>query len=126
MSECKTKAIQTNLDTFGYNQTYTGIVQAYSGIFRTPCYLDIFKTVVCPEPWHIQNHKHIQIRGIFTTLVHLEPRYIQKAGICKIWGIFRTLSYIYDEALIIFTAKIIFSNYNYFRKAFRIEIFILR
>ena len=38
------------LGTFRHNQTYPGIIQAYSGIFRTQCYPDIFKTVVCPEP----------------------------------------------------------------------------
>ena len=34
---------------FRHNQTYPGIIQAYSGIFRTLCYPDIFKTVVYPE-----------------------------------------------------------------------------
>ena len=34
MSECKAKAIQTNLGTFRHNQTYPEIIQAYSGIFR--------------------------------------------------------------------------------------------
>ena len=126
MGECKTKAIQTNLGTFMHNQTNPGIIQTHSGIFRTLCYLDIFKTVVCPEPWHIQNQKHIQNPGIFTTLVHSEPHYIQNAGIFKIWGIFRTLSYIYDEALTIFKAIIIFTNYNYFGKACRVEINVLR
>ena len=69
--------------------------------------------------WHIQNQKNIQNPGIFTTLLYSnsEPRYIQNASIFKIWGIFRTLPYIYDEALIIFMAIIIFANYNYFRKA---------
>ena len=50
MGECKTKAIQTNLGTFRHNQTYPGIIQAYSCIFRTLYYPDMFKTVVCPEP----------------------------------------------------------------------------
>ena len=50
MGECKTKAIQTNLETFRYNQTYPGISWAYSEIFRTLCYTDIFKTVVYPDP----------------------------------------------------------------------------
>ena len=75
MGKCKTKAIQTDLGIFRHNQTYPGIIQAYSGIFRTLCYPDIFKTVVYPEPWYIQN-----------------------AGIFKIRGIFRTLSNIYDAA----------------------------
>ena len=37
MAKCKIKAIQTNLGTFKHNQTYPGIIQAYSGIFRTLC-----------------------------------------------------------------------------------------
>ena len=51
MGKCKTKAIQTDLGTFRHKhiQTYPGIIQAYSGIFRTPCYPDMFKTVVYPE-----------------------------------------------------------------------------
>ena len=126
MGKCKTKSIQTNLDTFKHNQTYPEIIQAYSSTFRTLCYPDIFKTVVCPEPWHIQNQKHIQNPAIFTTVVHSEPRYIQNAGIFNIWGIFRTHLYMYDEALIIFMAIIIFTNHNYFRKACHVEIKILR
>ena len=55
-------------------------------------------TVVYPEPWHIQNQKHIQNPGIFATLVYSEPLYIQNAGIFKIQGIFKTLSNIYNEA----------------------------
>ena len=108
MGKCKTKAIQTNLGTFRYNQTYPGIIQAYSGIFRTLCYPDIFKTVVYPGPWHIQDQKHIQNPDIFTTLVYSEPRCIRNAGIFKIWGI--CWIHIYDKALIINTAIIIFTN----------------
>ena len=63
---------------------------------------------------------------MFTTLVYSESRYIQNAGIFKILGIFTTLSYVYDEALIILTAIIILKNYNYFRKAWRVEINIAR
>ena len=84
MGECKTKAIQTNLGTFRHNQTYPGTIQAYSGTFRTLCYPDIFKTVVCPETCHFQNQKHIQNPGIFRTLVYSVPRYIKNAGIFKI------------------------------------------
>ena len=50
MSECKAKVIGTNLGTFRHNQAYLGIIQAYSGIFRTLSYPDIFQTVVYPEP----------------------------------------------------------------------------
>ena len=70
MTKCKTKAIQTNLDTFRHNQAYPGIIQAYSGKFRTLCYPEIFKTVVHPEPWHIQNQKHIQNLDIFRMLAY--------------------------------------------------------
>ena len=125
MRQCKTEAILTNLGTFRHNQTFPGIIQAYSGILRTLSYRDIFKTVVYPKPWHIQNQKHIQNSGIFTTLVYSEPVYIQNAGIFKIWGIFRILSHIYDEALIIFTAILIFKNYNCFCKACCVAINIL-
>ena len=110
MGECKTKSIQKDLGTLRHNKTYPGIIHEYSGIFRTLCYLDIYETVAYPEPWYIQKRKHIQNPGILTTLVHSEPRYTQNAGIFKIWGIFRTLPHIYEEALIIFTAIIIFTN----------------
>ena len=49
MGECKAKTIQTNLGTFRHNQAYPGIIQAYSGIFSTPCYLIYFITVVYPN-----------------------------------------------------------------------------
>ena len=82
MGECQAKATQTNLGTFRHNQTYPGIIQAYSGTFRTLCYPDLFKTVVYPE--YIQNRKHIQNPGIFPTLLYSEPRYSQNANIFKI------------------------------------------
>ena len=50
MGKCKTKAIQTGLGTFRHNLSYPGIIQAYSGIFKTPCDSGIFRTVVYPEP----------------------------------------------------------------------------
>ena len=115
MGERKAKAIQTNLVTFRHNQAYPGIIQAYSGIFRTLCYPDIF--------WNC---------GISRTLTYSEPeaylelRCIQNAGILKIWGMFKTLSHIYDEALIIFAAIIISTIYNCFREACHVEINISR
>ena len=33
-----------------FKQTYSGIIQAYSGIFKTPYSPVIFRTVVYPEP----------------------------------------------------------------------------
>ena len=49
MGEYKTKAIQTNLGTFRHNQTYPGIIQAYSGIFKILCYPEIFYNCAIPE-----------------------------------------------------------------------------
>ena len=69
MGKCKTKAIQTDLGTFRHNQTYPGIIQVYSGKFRTLCYPEIFKT------------------GISRTLTYSEPGA----------GIFRTLAYSKSE-----------------------------
>ena len=71
------KAIQANLGTFSHNLTYPGIIQTYSGIFRILCYPNIFKTVVYPEPWHIQYQKHIQNPGIFRTPLYSERWHIQ-------------------------------------------------
>ena len=63
MGKCKTKTIQTDF-RFRDNQAYTGIIQAYSDIFKTLCNPGIFRTVVYPESWHIQNP------GIFRTLAY--------------------------------------------------------
>ena len=69
MGECKAKAIQRNLGTFRHNQTYPGIIQTYSGIFRTLCYSDIFyncgisRTPPYSGRWHIQNLRHVQNPG---------------------------------------------------------------
>ena len=49
MSKCKTKAIHTDLSTFRHNQAYPGIMWSYSGVFKTLCNPDIFRTVVYPE-----------------------------------------------------------------------------
>ena len=73
MGECKAKAIQTSLGSFRHNQTYPGIMQAYSGIFRTLCHPDIFyncgisRTLTYSEPE-----------------AYSEPRYIQSVVIFKI------------------------------------------
>ena len=94
---CKTKAIQTDWCIFRHNQVYPGIIQAYSVIFKTLCNPGMFRTLVYPEPWHIQNQKHIQSLGIFRALVYSEPPSILNAGIFKIRGILRNLSNIYDK-----------------------------
>ena len=70
MGKSKTKAIQTDLGTIRHNQAYPGIIQVYSSIFKTLCNPGIFRTVIYPEPWHIQNQNHIQIPGVFRTLVY--------------------------------------------------------
>ena len=72
MSKCKTKAIQTDLDTFRHNQVYPGIIQAYSEPCVTVTYLDaryiqnpdIFRTMAYSKPWYIKN------TGIFRTLAY--------------------------------------------------------
>ena len=61
IGKCETKVIQTDLSTFRHNQAYPGIIQVYSGILSILCNPDM----VYPEPWHIQNQKHIQNPGIF-------------------------------------------------------------
>ena len=83
MGECKAKSILTNLGTLSHNQTYPGIIQAYSGIFRTLCYPDIFyncgisrtltysESEAYSEPWYIQNS------AIFRTLAYTNLRHIQ-------------------------------------------------
>ena len=50
MVKFKTKAIQTDLDTFRRNQANPGIIQTYSAIFRILYKPGIFRAVVCPEP----------------------------------------------------------------------------
>ena len=66
MGKYETKAIQIELGIIKY-------MQDYSGKFRHIQNPGIFRTVIHPEPCHIQNQKHIQNSGIF-----------------KIRGIFRT------------------------------------
>ena len=77
MGLCKTKATQTDLGIFRHNQTYPGIIQGYSGIFKTLRNPGIFRTVVYSESSHIQNQKHIQKLSIFTSLVYSERWHIQ-------------------------------------------------
>ena len=50
MGKYKIKDVQTDLCTFRHKQAYPGIIQAYSGIFKTLCNPDIFRSVVYPEP----------------------------------------------------------------------------
>ena len=58
--KCKTKAIQkvqayfmnilSFVSVFRHNQAYSGIIQEYSGIFRTLCNPAIFRTLTYSEP----------------------------------------------------------------------------
>ena len=88
MGKCKTfRYIQAYSRIFMHIHTYSGIIQAYSGIFRTLCNPGIFRTL------SIQNQKHIPNGGIFRILVHLEP---------------------YQTSTMDHFAKIV-NRYNYFR-----------
>ena len=113
MSKCKTKAIQTDLDTFRHNHAYPGIIQAYSKPYVTLAYL---------EPWYIQNPDNFRTRGIFRTLAYLEPWYIRNPRI------FRTLTYskfeAYLEPCLTSTMKRFVktvNSYNYFHES---ELFL--
>ena len=97
MEKWKTEAIQADLGIFTYipaysdisrhNQANSGIIQVYSepcvtlayyelwyiqnpGIFKTR---GIFRALVYPKPWHIQNQRHIQKPGLFRILGCSEP-----------------------------------------------------
>ena len=61
MGKCKTKAIQTDLDTFTHNQAYPGIIQTYSKPCVTLAYL---------EPWYIQNTDILRTRSMFRALAY--------------------------------------------------------
>ena len=96
--------IQAYSEIFRHNQTYSGFIQAYTGmsrtlynpgISRTPAYSE---PEAYSEPWYIQNLRHIQISGIFRSLAYLEPLHSQYPGIIKTGGMLRTLSNIYDGA----------------------------
>ena len=86
MDECKAKAIQTNLGTFRHNETYPGIIQAYSGIFRTLSYPKYLKLS------YIQNPDISRTRSILKTPAYSQHWYIQNSAI------FRTLVYSKLEA----------------------------
>ena len=57
MKKCKANAIQADLgifyrysDILRHRKGYSGIIQAYSGIFRNLCNPGIFRTLVYSEP----------------------------------------------------------------------------
>ena len=81
-----TKAIQADLgifthilaysDIFKHKQAYSGIIWAYSGIFRTLCNPSIFKTLLHSEPkayselWYIQNPVQYLQSSVFPKIVN--------------------------------------------------------
>ena len=86
MGECNTKTIQINFNIFRHNHTYPGIIHPYSGIFRTLCYPDLFKTVVFKilcrtqtysDPELYSEPQHIHNYGIFRTPLYSERWNIQ-------------------------------------------------
>ena len=79
MGKYKTKAIQADLGMFMHNQAYSGIIQAYTDAQRTLCNPGTFRTLAlsklaaCSEPWYIQNPNP----GLFRNPVYPEPWLIQ-------------------------------------------------
>ena len=114
-------------------QAHSGIIRHIQELFRhIQAYLEPCVTLTYLKLWYIQNPDMFRTRSIFRTLTYSQPWYIH--NLAK----FRTLAYSKSEAysepchtsknevLIIFTAIIILTNYNYFHKACRVEITILR
>ena len=98
MGNCKTQAIQTDLDIFKHILAYSGVwvfrnIKAYSGIFRRIlCNPETLGTLVYLESQHIQNQWHVQNLGIFKTW------YIQNLRHIHFSGIIRTLVYSEPDA----------------------------
>ena len=69
MSKCKAKAIQTDLGIFRHNQTYPGIILAYS----EPCL-----TLTHLKLWYIQNPDILRTRRIFRTPTCLQSWYFRR------------------------------------------------
>ena len=102
MGKCKIKGIQadseifTHLSTYSdisrHNQTYSGIIQAYS---------ESCVTLTYSEHWYIQNP------GIFRTLVCSEPETYSEFQAIQNPGIFRT-----GDILRTFSNIIIFASYK--------------
>ena len=75
MEKCKTKTIQTGLDTFRHNQAY--LKNYVNRAYTQPCY--------------IQNPEIFKTRNTFRTLVYSEPRCNENSGIFKTQGLLRHL-----------------------------------
>ena len=94
MGKYKTKTIRADLGILTHIPAYSDISthiqpdiirHAYSGIFRTLCNPDIFRTLANSEPDAYQN------LGIFRNLAYSEPWFVQNPGIFRTRGIFMTL-----------------------------------
>ena len=92
-------------------------VFSYSLIIQ---YLWYSVTLTYSEPEAFSEPRHIHNSGTYRTLLYSERWHIQNLRHIQ------KPVYIYDEALISFTAIIIFTNCNYFRKAYHVEISVLR
>ena len=92
-----------------------GIIQPYSGIFRTLCTACICRNLLeileYSEPFHNCIPTHIQNPGIFTKFTN-----IQNSDIFNMCHIYRTLSKIEDGVF----AKIV-KNYNNLTKALHLR-----
>ena len=69
MEKCKTKTIQTGLDTFRHNQAY--LKNYVNRAYTQPCYIqnpEIFKTRNTFRTWFIQNP------GVMKTLAYSKPK----------------------------------------------------
>ena len=85
---------QKHPDRYRHIQTLWSISRNYSGIFQTLSNPGIIRVVVYPEPWHIQNQKHIQNPVIFKNPVYSELWHSQNPMLIQTF----TTSSIYDEA----------------------------
>ena len=77
------RQIQAHSNIFWHIQTYSGIFQIHSDIFRTLCNPDIFRAFVFSEIWHVQNQKHIQNPVTLGTRAYSELSYIQSTGVFR-------------------------------------------
>ena len=133
MSECKAKDkfryIQTNLGTFRHNQTCPGIIQAYSGIFRTVCYPDIFyncgisRTLTYSEREVYSEPCYIQNPAIFRTLHIQNLRHIQKLVAHLRWSVNYFQGYNYFHKLSLFSESL--SRWNKYLEGVSPEVTIL-
>ena len=104
-------------------QAYSGIIRHIQELFRhNQAYLELCVTLTYLKLWYIQNPGIFRTRSIFRTPAYSQPWYIQNPAI------FRTLAYSKSEAYTepCHTSTMKLTNYNYFRKACRVEINILR